>query len=151
MNTAINPAAQKALEEAFVERPIAAQLGIDAKDLGGAVKLAQTRLSEGRDLEAFQMFCGLVLLDPTHMDFQIGLAESALAAGAPEMALQSAALVITAHPDWPHGYFLSGRACLALDDPAAAAEDFADAITHAGTAHPDIAAQAKRLMALCQS
>lgn len=151
MNTAINPAAQKVLEEAFIDRPIAAQLGIDAADLGGAVKLAQTRLAEGRDLEAFQMFCGLVLIDPSHMDFQIGLAESALAAGAPEMALQSAALVISSHPDWPQGYFLSGRACLALGDTAAAAEDFADAITHAGTSRPEIAAQAQRLMALCQS
>ena len=151
MSTQINPAAQKVLEETFIDRPIAAQLGFDAEDLGGAVKLAQTRLAEGRDIEAFQMFCGLVLIDPTHMDFQLGLAESALAAGAPEMALQSAALVISQHPDWPQGYFLSGRACLALGDTAAAAEDFADAIAHAGSAHPDIAAQAQRLMALCQS
>ncbi len=147
----INPAAQKMLEEAFLDRPIAAQLGFEAEELGGAVKLAQTRLAEGRNLEAFQMFCGLVLMDPSHMDFQLGLAESALAAGAPEMALQSAALVISQHPDWPQGYFLSGRACMALGDPAAAAEDFADAITHAGTARPELAAQAQRLLALCQS
>lgn len=107
------------------------QLNLDKNDLYGGVLKAKKALEAGDPGNAMGQFIALVLLDPTQIDHQIGLAESALAMGFHEIAMQSAAIVIQSAPERPEGYYLSGRACLALKEPALAIEDLTEAAKRA--------------------
>jgi predicted Zn-dependent protease len=100
------------------------------------------KLAAGDVASAFREFGMLVLLAPMSVQYQLGLAQAALRAGSPELAMQAAAVIIGLAPDRPEGFLLSGQACLAMEEPALAREDLGDAIARAD-AHPRFAAIGK--------
>lgn len=115
------------VRDLLFDPPLAQRLGLQPGDLNGAAQQACTDLMAGRAEQALGKFARLILIDPTDTSLHIGLAEAALAAGQPELAVQSAAAVIVDRPDAPEGYLLSARACLTLGEYGPAAEDLADA------------------------
>ena len=127
----LEPKLKDMVTELLVETPLLKDLGLEPNDMHGIVVRATDKLENGRSVEAFLDFAALVLLDPTSIEFQIGLAEASLAANQPELALQTAAIVITEDPSRAEGFFLSGRACLAIGEPSLAVEDLHDAIARA--------------------
>lgn len=110
---------------------LAARFGLSSTDLLPIARKAAQKLGSQEVEEALQLFAQLVLACPDNRDFQIGLAEAALLADQPALALQAATAAIAYQPERADGYLLSGRACLALDDRAAAQEDFAEALSRA--------------------
>ncbi len=104
------------------------QLGIQALDAGVCLELARAEEQRGAVRDALQIYIGLVLSEPCHVEGQIGLAGCALQNGQDAFALQAASLVIALAPTDPRGYLLSGQACLALRQTKEAKEDLTDAI-----------------------
>lgn len=137
MKTVLDPIATE-----LVENPLLARLGLEPSDLYGPMMQARNELLAGNAEGAFQKFARLVLVDPMNVEFQLGMGEAALALELPEIAMQSAALIITEAPDRPEGFLLSGRACLAMGEPALALEDLADAESRAQTAGNEAMARA---------
>jgi len=89
----------------------------------------------------------LVLCEPTNIDFQVGLANCALLLNQHHLALQAASAIVALAPSDARGYFLSGRACLALGHYAEAAEDLRDAVEFGRNARdPVIAEEASQLL-----
>ena len=123
----------------LVEQPIIDRLGLSEAHFHGVYTAAMERLASGDVDSAFRDLANLVLMAPMSMQFQLGLAQAALRAEVPELALQAAAAVIALAPNRPEGYLLSGQACLAMNERALAREDLADAIAKAD-AHPRYAA-----------
>ncbi|NIZ12019.1 hypothetical protein [Phaeobacter sp. HF9A] len=121
---------------------LAARFGLSSTDLLPIARKAAQKLGSGQAEEAMRLFAQLVLACPDNRDFQIGLAEAALLADQPALALQAASAAIAFDAKGADGYLLSGRACLALEDRAAAREDFAEALSCA-RALPDDKAQAR--------
>ena len=78
-----------ALEDAF-SGELPKTLGLDDQDLVAIAKMAKKALGDGDTALAFRAYALLVLLDPQNVSYQIGLAESALAANTPSAALQAA-------------------------------------------------------------
>lgn len=123
----------------LVDEPIIERLGLTEAHFHGVYSAAMERLAGGDVDSAFRDFANLVLLAPTSVQFQLGLAQAALRAGVPELAMQAAAAIIALAPDRPEGFLLSGQACLAMDERDLALEDLNDAIAKAD-AHPRFAA-----------
>ncbi|WP_284262747.1 tetratricopeptide repeat protein [Roseicyclus amphidinii] len=107
---------------------LAARFGLSAEDLRPNARHAKSLRDSGRAEEALRIFATLVLAAPEDVGFQLGLADSALATGRPEVALQAAAAAIAFDPKNPVAFLASGLACLAMDEPALAREDLADAL-----------------------
>lgn len=122
--------ARSAFEDAF-SGELPKTLGLDDQDLVAIAKMAKKALGEGDAALAFSAHALLVLLDPQNVSYQIGLAESALAANTPSAALQAASAVVASTPDNPQGYYWSARACLELGLMAEAKEDLEDAASFA--------------------
>lgn len=126
----------------LVENPPMGRLGLTEGHFQGVFNQAMEKLEAGNVDAAFKDMANLVLLSPTSVQFQLGLAEIALRAGVPELAMQAAAAAIAIAPDRPEGFLLSGQACLAMNETKFAQEDLADAIAKAD-ASPRYAAVAK--------
>jgi predicted Zn-dependent protease len=130
------------IQRRLVDEPIIERLGLSEAHFHGTYSQAMEKLAAGDLQAAFRDIAILVLLAPTSVNFQMGLAQIALRAGVPELAMQAAAAIIAIAPDRPEGFLLSGQACLAMDEPELAREDLQDAITRAD-AHPRFAALGK--------
>ena len=137
------------VQKFLIDVPLVERLGLAPGDLNGAAEQARADLQAGQSASALSKFARLVMIDPRHAPYFLGLAEAALAEGQPEIALQGASVVMLEQPDDPAGYLLSAQACLALDEFDAAREDLADA-ERCALAKSDMAAQilARRLRAV---
>lgn len=103
-------------------------MGLERGDIDGVALRAREVFLSGKEEDAVSLFVQLVMVDPTNVDYQIGLAETSLATGRAEVAMQSAAVVIADRPTSAIGYFLSGRAALLMGEIEIALEDLEDAI-----------------------
>ncbi|MEM8552911.1 MAG: hypothetical protein AAGF45_11075 [Pseudomonadota bacterium] len=121
----------KSAFEAAFSGELPETLGLKDQDLIAIAKMAERALGDGDTALAFRAYALLVLLDPQNVPYQIGLAESALAARTPSAALQAASAVVASTPDNPQGYYWSARACLELGLIAEAKEDLEDAASFA--------------------
>jgi tetratricopeptide (TPR) repeat protein len=115
----------------FADGAIRKQLGLQSIDLQAGLEIAKNYLKRGAHLEAMRTYVALVLCEPMNVDFQVGLANCALQMNQHHLALQAASAVVAMAPSDARGYFLSGRACLALGHLAEASEDLRDAIEKA--------------------
>ncbi|MEM6959517.1 MAG: hypothetical protein AAF645_27785 [Myxococcota bacterium] len=126
-------------------------LGLEGQDLVAIAKMAKKALSDGDTALAFRAYALLVLLDPQSVPYQIGLAESALAAKTPSAALQAASAVVAGMPHNPQGYYWSARACLDLGLMSEAKEDLEDAARFAKQARMgDLFAECQALLGKLQ-
>lgn len=130
------------IQRQLIDEPIITRLGLSEQHFSVSYNRAMEKLAAGDTVSAFRDIGNLVLLAPTSVQFQLGLAQVALKAGVPELAMQAAAAIIALAPDRPEGFLLSGQACLAMGEPALAREDLTDAIARAD-AHPRYAALSK--------
>lgn len=130
------------IQRGLVDEPIIERLGLTEAHFSINYQKAMEKLAAGDIPGAFRDIANLVLIAPSSVQFQLGLARVALQAGVPELAMQAAAAIIALAPDRPEGFLLSGQACLAMGEPALAREDLADAIARAD-AHPRYAAIGK--------
>lgn len=130
------------IQRQLVDHPIIDRLGLTEAHFSINYNRAMEKLAAGDIAAAFRDFGTLVLLAPMSVQYQLGLAQAALQANAPELAMQAAAVIIGLAPDRPEGFLLSGQACLAMGEPALAREDLTDAIALAD-AHPRFAAIGK--------
>lgn len=141
---------RSAIDEAgrlLVESEIGKKLGLEPDDLRVGLDVAKSLLDRGSPERAMRIYAAMVLCEPMVADFQIGLANCALNLGENHVALQAASAVIVLEPSNPRGYFLSGRACLALSQYAEAAEDLQDAIRCAKAANDRLVLiEAERLL-----
>ena len=128
MNAAPKQGDADGFASAFAGGAIRKELGLESIDLNAGLMIARNHLKRGAFLEAMRTYVALVLCEPTNAEFQIGLANCALQMEEYHLALQAASAVVAMAPRDPRGYFLSGRACLALGHHAEAAEDLQDAI-----------------------
>ena len=103
-------------------------LGLESDDLRLGLRLAANRMRRGAASEALRVYVALVLCEPMNGEFQVSLANCALQLGEFCLALQAASVVIAVEPENHRGYYLSGRACLALGHSAEAEEDFRRAL-----------------------
>lgn len=118
-------------QQAFVAGEIRDALGLQSGDLRLGLDIAANRLKRGAKAEALRIYVALVLCEPMNPEFQVGLANCALLVQENCLALQAASVVIALEPGSARGYFLSGRACLALGHFSEAAEDLREAMRFA--------------------
>jgi predicted Zn-dependent protease len=119
------------IQRNLVDNPLIERLGLSEEHFAPIYDRAMERLAAGDIEAAFRDMANLVLLSPTSVQFQLGLAQVALRADLPELAMQAAAVIVAQAPDRPEGFLLSGQACLAMGEPGLAREDLADAIARA--------------------
>lgn len=106
-------------------------VGLSSEHLRLGLTIAANQLKRGAKAEAMRIYAALVLCEPMNVDFQFGLANCALSLRANHLALQAASLVVALEPTKPRGYYLSGRACLALGHFSEAEEDMRKALKYA--------------------
>jgi Flp pilus assembly protein TadD len=141
-DTPLSPEATRILAGAIRE-----DLGLDAEDLRLGLTVARNQLLRGAKQEALRTYVALVLCEPMNGDFQAGLANCAAQLGEHHLTLQAASALIALQPRDPRGYYLSGRACLALGHRAEAKEDLTDALSFARAAKEgEIAQEAEKLL-----
>lgn len=135
------------LMDALCSGKVRDSLGLKSEDLQLGLTLARNQLERGAKREAMRIYTALVLCEPMNPEFQLGLANCAAAMGNHHLTLQAASAVIALDPNHARGFYLSGRACLALGLKSEAQEDFREAI-ELGRAAKDakIVAEAKRLL-----
>lgn len=114
--------------EQFVGGAIRKSLGLSRDDVRLGLDLARSQLQRGRHAEAFRTYATMIILDPSDPELQIGFANCALAMKENSLALQAASAAIVLQPDDCRGYFLSGKACLALGLKEESKEDFTQAL-----------------------
>lgn len=124
----VNTDLAEMIQTKFVENTLLKDMNLEPKHMHGALVNANEKLKNGDISEAFKEFAMLTLLDPNEISFQTGLAEAALATNQPELALQTASILITKEPQKGEGFYISGRACLAMGEIDLAVEDLQDAI-----------------------
>jgi len=125
------PTLERVVEKLAAGPSLLEMMGLERGDLDAFAIIARKDFLAGKDEDAVSKFARLVMADPTNADYQLGLAETALATGRAETAMQSAALVIAERPTSPVGYFLSGRAAMLMGEVEFALEDLGDAIKFA--------------------
>ena len=117
------------IQRNLVDEPMIERLGLTEAHFDTIYNRAMERLDAGDIEAAFRDMGNLVLLAPTSVQFQFGLAQVALQADLPELAMQAAAVIVALAPDRPEGFLLSGQACLKMGEHELAREDLADAIS----------------------
>jgi len=122
------PDSGRDLQMEFLNGSVRKELGLESIDLQAGLKIASNYMKRGAYIEALRTYTALVLCEPMNVDFQVGLANCALQINEDHMAMQAASAVIALAPSDPRGYFLSGKACLALGHHAEASEDLQDAV-----------------------
>ncbi|PDT90807.1 pathogenicity island protein [Bradyrhizobium sp. Y36] len=115
-------------------------LGLEPVDLRLGLDIARNQLQKGAPIEAFQTYAALVVCDPSDPELQAGLANCALLLGENSLALHAASAIVALAPSDPRGYFLSGRACLAMGQLTEANEDLTEAMRLARGPQGDAAA-----------
>src|SRR5262249_11107495 len=85
-------------ERKIFDGAIGREFGFESEDLRIGLDLARNQLQRGAHVEAFRTYVALVLCEPSNVDFQIGLANSALLLEQNELALQAASAVIAMDP-----------------------------------------------------
>jgi Flp pilus assembly protein TadD len=127
-------------------------LGLKTPDLRLGLDLARTQLQRGALEEAFRTYVALVLCDPSDTELQVGLSNCALHVSEYNLALQAASVVVALSPTDPRGYFLSGRACLALGLIPEAKEDLDRAAELARKAKDGaLYAEAQKFLSIAES
>ena len=116
------------IESLIAQGAIRKALGLKSTDLRLGLDVARNQLLRGATSEALRTYAALVVCDPSDPELQVGLANCALQMGESSLALQAASAVVALTPRDPRGYFLSGRACLALGFAAEAKEDLTEAM-----------------------
>jgi Flp pilus assembly protein TadD len=114
--------------EDFLNGSVRKELGLETIDLLPGLEVAKNHLRRGATGEALRMYTALVLCEPMNVDFQVGLANCALAIQEHHLALMSASTIVSLAPADPRGYFLSGQACIGLGQFAEATEDLTKAV-----------------------
>ena len=133
--------------EAFASGQLGAELGLKTADLTIGLEVAKNLLKRGALQDALRVYVGLILCEPSNVDFQTGLANCALQLDEHHLALQAASVIIALAPRDPRGYLLSGRACIGLDAFAEAAEDLNEAVTFGREArNAMVVEEARRLL-----
>ncbi len=127
-------------ERAILGGAIRKDLGLETRDLRPGLTVAKNLLLRGSKAEALRIYVALVLCEPMNAEFQIGLANCAMLLGENHLALQAASVVVALEPRNPRGYYVSGRACLALRHYAEAEEDLRDAAAFAKAARDEVIA-----------
>ena len=112
----------------FLGGELGKRLGLSTEQLRVGLSVAQNHVARGAYVEAFRIYMSLVLCDPLHVDFQVGLAQSAALLGEDHIAIQAASAVIALAPKDPRGYLLSGRSCFAVASYQEAHEDLTEAL-----------------------
>ncbi|WP_298958093.1 pathogenicity island protein [uncultured Methylobacterium sp.] len=128
----------------FLDGGVRDAIGLRSEDLSVGLEVARNHLRRGAPAEAFRIYVGLILCEPTNVEFQVGLANCALHLEEAHLALQAASAVVSLAPKDPRGYYLSGRACLTLGHLAEAQEDLTDAVARAREARDAATADAAR-------
>ena len=141
------------IQRQLVDVPIIERLGLTESHFSATYAKAMEKLEAGDIPAAFRDMASLVLVAPTSVQFQLGLAQVALRANVPELAMQAAAAIIAFAPDRPEGFLLSGQACLAMGERGLAREDLADAIAlaDANPRYASIGRIARQSMILTES
>ncbi len=121
----------EAFLQGFLSGELGRKLGLSTEQLRIGLAVAQNHIARGAYMEAFRMYMSLVLCDPMHVDFQVGLAQSAALLGEHHVAIQAASAVIALAPRDPRGYLLSGRSCFAIGSNDEAHEDLSEALRQA--------------------
>lgn len=114
--------------EGFLSGELGRRLGLSTEQLRVGLAVAQNHIARGAYAEAFRMYVSLVLCNPLHVDFQVGLAQAAGLIGENHIAIQAASAVIALAPKDPRGYLLSGRACFGICSYQEAYEDLSEAL-----------------------
>lgn len=113
---------------AFVNGEVMKSLGLDPETLQLGLVVASRHMQRGDIDEALGTYVSLTVLNPLDLEAQIGVATCALRLERPDVALQSASLVIGRAGRDPRGYLLSAQALLMLKETEAARRDAAMAI-----------------------
>jgi Flp pilus assembly protein TadD len=137
------------LQRLIAQGGIRRALGLQPLDLRLGLDLARTQLQRGATNDAFRTYVMLVLCDPSDPELQVGLANCAIHVKENDLALQAASVVIALTPSDPRGYFLSGRACMALGYRTEAVEDLTRSLELAeASGNALVSGEAKKLLAV---
>ncbi|SDR15015.1 tetratricopeptide repeat protein [Pseudovibrio sp. Tun.PSC04-5.I4] len=107
---------------------IGRSLGLSKDDIKPGLVMAKGLMDAGRVEKAFEIYTGLVLLEPTNVDVQLGLANCAVQLQRYSLAIQAASVAMIMDPTSPRPYYFSGVACLALGHFDEAKEDLTDVL-----------------------
>ncbi|MBX2804441.1 MAG: pathogenicity island protein [Hyphomicrobiales bacterium] len=118
----------------LLEGGLRKSLGLSREDLRLGLDVAKGLLQRERYAEALRMYATMILCDPSDPEIQIGFANCALVLGENDLGLQAASAAIVQMPDDCRGYFLSGKACLAMGLKAESKADFTRALELAESA-----------------
>jgi Flp pilus assembly protein TadD len=102
--------------------------GLNIEDLRAMAHVAHLKMTSADFAGAFRIYSVLALMAPEEVGFQVGLADAAIAERDFELALTAASLIISINPSDARGFYLSGRASLALGMHAEAREDLQTAL-----------------------
>lgn len=134
--------------KAIVNGAIGRQIGLEPEDIKPGILLATNLSKTGRHDKAMEIFSGLLLLQPSNPEIQLGLANCCMQLQNFQLALQAASAAMALDPENPWAYYYSGAACLALGHIVEAKEDLADAV-RLGTKmeHAEMKQYAEKLLA----
>ena len=137
-----------AMIEAYAAGELRKKLGLSPQILAMGLKHALGLLEVGRAEDALRLCAGIVLIEPGNINHLAALANSAIATGKAEVALNTASLMVILEPRNPLGYYFSALGCIGLDRMVEAQEDLRDALGFATQAGDDeLARQAATMLA----
>ena len=102
--------------------------GLNIDELRAMAHVAHLKMTSADFAGAFRIYGVLALMAPEEIGFQVGLADAAMAERDFELALTAASLIISINPSDARGYYLSGRASLALGMHVEARDDLQMAV-----------------------
>ena len=103
------------------------ELGLSMKDLDVALGVANMKLRSGDPMNALQIYTALILCNPSHYDFQCGLANCTAQIQEHDLTIQAASAMIALDPQDPRGYYFSAVGCIGMGHFEEALEDIQDA------------------------
>jgi Flp pilus assembly protein TadD len=115
-------------ERRIANGAIGKALGLERTDLRFGLDMARSQLQRGALDQAFRTYIALMLCDPSDAELQIGLANCAVIMGENALALHAASAAAAFQPTDPRGFYLAGRAHMAMGSYDAAQKDLATAI-----------------------
>ncbi len=118
---------QSELLTSVFDGAIQKELGLSLEDLSITLEIANMKLNSGDTMAALQIYMTLVLCNPSHYDFQCGLANSAIHMLEHDLTIQSASAMIVLNPRDARGYYFSAVGCIRLSYYNEANEDLKDA------------------------
>lgn len=112
----------------YIDGSLRDRLGLKPNALLFGLSHALHLLEAGHVDDALRMCAGLVAIDPGNVRHLAGLANCAIAAGQPDLAIRAAAMIMIREPRNPLGYYFSGLGCIGINHMQEAMEDLADAV-----------------------